>query len=47
MENKDIRWHQRFNNYSKAFSQLEEFIEKGETLNKLEKQGLIQAFDYT
>ena len=46
MENKDIRWQQRFNNYSKALSQLEKFIEKGENLNELEEQGLIQSFEY-
>ena len=42
----DIRWIQRFNNFSKALSQLTKFIEKGE-LNDLEKQGLIQSFEYT
>jgi len=42
----DIRWIQRFNNFSKAFNQLTKFIEKG-VLNELEKQGLIQAFEYT
>lgn len=42
----DIRWKQRFANYKKATTQLEEFIEKGE-LNKFEVQGLIQCFEYT
>jgi len=42
----DVRWTQRFNNFSKAVAQLTKFIEKGE-LNELEKQGLIQAFGYT
>lgn len=42
----DIRWKQRFSNYQKAFNQLTEFIDKGE-LNKFEKQGLIQCFEYT
>ncbi len=46
MENKDIRWLQRFNNFSKALIQLEKFIEKGEALNELEEQGLIQSFEY-
>ena len=41
----DIRWKQRFSNFEKAFSQLTEFIEKGE-LNKFELQGLIQCFEY-
>jgi len=47
MENKDIRWQQRFNNYLKALVQLEKFIEKGSALNKLEEQGMIKAFEYT
>jgi nucleotidyltransferase substrate binding protein (TIGR01987 family) len=46
MDNKDIRWKQRFASYAKAFSQLEKFIEKGEGLNELEEQGMIQAFEY-
>jgi len=46
MSAQDIRWIQRFNNYSKALGQLRKFIERGE-LNELEKQGLIQAFEYT
>lgn len=46
MENKDIRWIQRFNNYKKALAQLQKFIDKGE-LNELEEQGLIKAFEYT
>ncbi|MEI7674046.1 MAG: nucleotidyltransferase substrate binding protein [Deltaproteobacteria bacterium] len=46
MNTPDIRWIQRLNNFSKALSQLTKFIKKGE-LNELEKQGLIQAFEYT
>ncbi|HBR15824.1 MAG TPA: nucleotidyltransferase [Candidatus Omnitrophica bacterium] len=46
MENNDIRWQQRFANYSKALSQLERFIEKGKNLNELEEQGMIQSFEY-
>jgi nucleotidyltransferase substrate binding protein (TIGR01987 family) len=42
----DIRWKQRFENYTKAIHQLTEFIAKGE-LNKFEVQGLIQCFEYT
>ncbi len=43
---KDIRWEQRFSNYTKAFAQLKKFIEKGD-LSDLEEQGLIKAFEYT
>lgn len=46
MDNSDIRWHQRLNNFSKALSQLSKFFQK-EQLNELEQQGLIQAFEYT
>lgn len=46
MENQDIRWKQRFQNYQKALRQLEKFL-KTDDLNELEEQGLIQAFEYT
>jgi nucleotidyltransferase substrate binding protein (TIGR01987 family) len=46
MSSKDVRWIQRFSNLKKAVGQLNRFIDKGE-LNELEKQGLIQAFEYT
>ncbi len=42
----DIRWIQRFTNYTKAYTQLKKFIDHGE-LNEMEEQGLIQAFEYT
>ncbi len=42
----DVRWKQRFSNFKKAMLQLKEFLEKPE-LNKFEKQGLIQCFEYT
>ncbi len=47
MDNKDIRWKQRFKNFLKAFSQLEKFYEKGVDLNSMEAQGMIKAFEYT
>jgi len=46
MNNKDIRWKQRFQNFEKAFLQLKEAVEK-ENLNELEKNGLIQRFEFT
>lgn len=46
MSTKDIRWLQRFSNFTKAVEQLGRFLKKKE-LNELEKQGLIQAFEYT
>ena len=49
MKTQDVRWTQRFNNFSKAFAQLTEAVElsKQRRLSKLEEQGLIQAFEYT
>lgn len=41
----DTRWIQRFTHFEKTLKQLNQFIEKGE-LNDLEKQGLIQSFEY-
>ena len=45
----DIRWKQRFDNYSKAFDELKESLElaNNRPLTKLEKQGVIQGFEYT
>lgn len=42
----DIRWIHRFGNFKKALSRLKKFIDQG-TLNELEQQGLIQAFEFT
>lgn len=42
----DIRWRQRFQNFEKAYLQLEKFVEK-EELNEFEDQGLIKCFEYT
>ena len=49
MSNLDIRWKQRFKNYQKAHVQLAEACElrRQRALSRLEKQGLIQAFEYT
>ena len=45
----DIHWIQRFNNYKKALKQLQDAVElmKERELSILEKQGVIQAFEYT
>jgi len=45
----DIRWMQRFANYRKALTQLENAVKLANTrpLSDLEKQGLVQAFEYT
>ncbi len=45
----DIRWQQRLNNYKKALTQLTAAVELSHQreLSDLEKQGLIQAFEFT
>lgn len=45
----DIRWKQRFNNYSKAFQTIVAAVELAHTrdLSDLEAQGLIQSFEFT
>jgi nucleotidyltransferase substrate binding protein (TIGR01987 family) len=47
--NEDIRWKQRFSNFSKALQTLTEAVELAQQrpLSKLEKQGLIQGFEFT
>lgn len=46
---KENRWQQRFDNFLNALSQLENgiSIQKQRELSDLEKQGLIQAFEFT
>lgn len=45
----DIRWTQRFQNFNKAFLKLESAIEvlQKNGLSELEREGLIQRFEYT
>jgi nucleotidyltransferase substrate binding protein (TIGR01987 family) len=46
--NPDIRWKQRFQNFDRAYVLLREALEKGPSaLNQLEKEGVIQRFEYT
>ena len=47
--NSDVRWKQRFNNFKKALLQLESAVELSQerSLSQLEKQGIIQAFEFT
>lgn len=49
MSNVDIRWQQRLASYEKALSQLRNAVAENEKrpLSDLEKQGLIQAFEFT
>ena len=45
----DIRWKQRFQNYCKALKQFSEAVALANErpLSDLERQGLIQAFEFT
>jgi nucleotidyltransferase substrate binding protein (TIGR01987 family) len=46
-QNSDIRWKQRFQNFDRAFVLLRSAMENGpEVLNPLEKEGVIQRFEY-
>lgn len=49
MSNIDIRWQQRLASYEKVLSQLRDAVAQSEKrpLSELEKQGLIQAFEFT
>lgn len=47
MTQKDTRWRQRFTNFERAYKQLSVAVEQFEELNTLEKEGLIQRFEYT
>lgn len=46
MENKDIRWKQRFQNFEHAVSNLAEAVQK-ENLSELEKAGVIKFYEFT
>ena len=44
----DIRWKQRFQNFDRGFVLLREALEHGPgALSMLEKEGVIQRFEYT
>ena len=43
----DTRWQQRFQNFDRAFVLLREALADGRPLSMLEKEGVIQRFEYT
>jgi nucleotidyltransferase substrate binding protein (TIGR01987 family) len=43
----DIRWKQRFQNFDRAFVLLREALEEKRELSMLEKEGVIQRFEYS
>ncbi|KJU81207.1 nucleotidyltransferase, partial [Ectopseudomonas oleovorans] len=48
MTDQDIRWLQRLSNYQRALGQLTRAVELAQSrpLSELERQGLIQAFEF-
>ena len=44
--NTDIRWHQRFEYFEKAYQRLEEVIDMRD-MSELEENGLVQRFEFT
>ena len=48
-QNPDVRWRQRLQSFRKAFSQLSDAaaLAQERKLTDLERQGLIQAFEFT
>jgi nucleotidyltransferase substrate binding protein (TIGR01987 family) len=49
MDRTDIRWQQRFANFRRALTRLAAAVDLGQQrpLSDLERQGLIQAFEFT
>lgn len=47
MNNKEIRWKQRFENLLRAYNQFKSAVDVFDSLSTLEKEGLIQRFEYT
>ena len=44
----EVRWHYRFRNFSRAYSLLREALDVPiEDLNQLEREGVIQRFEFT
>lgn len=48
-DDRDIRWHQRLDNYVRAMAQLQSAVTLAATreLSELEQQGMVQAFEFT
>lgn len=43
----DIRWKQRFQNFQNAYMQLDQAVSNVDKLSVLEKEGMVQRFEYT
>lgn len=46
-KHEDIRWKQRFSNFSKALGHLKEAVSSLENPSDLEKEGTVQRFEFT
>lgn len=44
---KETRWKQRFQNFEKAFIQLQKGIDRFASLDDIGKEGIVQRFEYT
>ena len=47
MNQKDLRWKQRFQNFKKVYDQLTVAVDQYPDLNDMEKEGMVQRFEYT
>ena len=49
MNSAEVRWQQRFSNFRRALAQLAEAVDLSRVreLSRLERQGVIQAFEFT
>ena len=47
MNQKEIRYKQRFSNFEKAFLQLQTAVGRFDELDDLAKEGMVQRFEYT
>ncbi len=47
MNQKEIRYKQRFSNFEKAFIQLQTAVGRFDELDDLAKEGMVQRFEYT
>src|ERR1022692_435873 len=47
MDEINIRWQLRFENFTEALKTLEDIIPRYKEMNELEKDGLIQRFEFT
>jgi nucleotidyltransferase substrate binding protein (TIGR01987 family) len=43
----DVRWKQRFTNFDRALALMDEALKDVERLSLLEKEGVVQRFEYT